>query len=134
MFVAAAADFKLTKPEVGFKYVRYPDSFRTTVIQLVNTGCRALSNSYANFDEIRRHSGTVHPTASNIVQLLAGSRDDTPYQNYRAIERHLPNQVRMLSSTIEACLEKARDTEKVFGELLGFAMELHEACAMSKGK
>ena len=132
--IAATTDFKLVKPETGFKHVQYPESFRATILQLVNAGCLALNRSYANFDEIRRRSAAVRPGVNNIVELLVGSEDNTPQQNERAIERHLPNQIRALSSTIDACLVKAQETDRVFGELLELTMEVQTACTVTRGR
>ena len=131
--VATATDFKLVEPKEGFKHVRYPDSFRTTITQLVNSGALALNKSFVNFDEINKRCAAVRPGVNNIVQLLAGHEDNTPAQNDKAIERHLPDQIESLSRTIEACLAKAKETDRTFNDLLALTMEIHESCAATQG-
>ncbi|PIL29443.1 hypothetical protein GSI_08385 [Ganoderma sinense ZZ0214-1] len=131
--VATATDFKLVEPKAGFQHVRYPDSFRATIMQLVNSGALALNKSFVNFDEINKRCAAVRPGVNNIVQLLVGHEDNTPAQNDRAIERHLPHQIESLSRTIEACLAKARETDQTFNDLLALVMEIHESCAATQG-
>ncbi|RPD58003.1 hypothetical protein L226DRAFT_490578, partial [Lentinus tigrinus ALCF2SS1-7] len=131
--LATATDFKLVKPATGFKHVRYPDSFRATIMQLVNSGCLALNQSFVNFDEINKRCAAVRPGVNNIVQLLVGHEENTPRQNELAIERHLPNQIASLSKTVQACLEKAKETDQVFSQLLELTMEIHESCTATQG-
>ncbi|KAI1784673.1 hypothetical protein LXA43DRAFT_194926 [Ganoderma leucocontextum] len=132
--VATATDFKLVVPKNGFEYARYPDSFRATIMQLVNAGARALNQSYVNFDEINKRCGTVPLAVNDIIQLLVGHKDNTPEQNDMAVQRHLPRQVESLKKTIEACLAKAKETDKTFNELLALTMEIHESCAATQGE
>ncbi|TBU23615.1 hypothetical protein BD311DRAFT_768173 [Dichomitus squalens] len=131
--VATATDFKLVKPADGFKHVRYPDSFRATITQLVNSGALALNRSFVNFDEINKRCAAIRPGVNNIVQLLVGHPDNTARENEQAIERYLPNQINSLSRTVEACLEKAKETDRVFNQLLELTMEIHEACTATQG-
>ena len=131
--VAAATDFKLLPPRDGFKHVRCPDSFRATIIQLVNAGGLALNRSYANFDEIRLRSATVRPNVNDIVQLLVGFEENTPEGNMRALERYLPNQIRRLERTIQACLDRTRETDAAFAALLDLANEVEQACHLTQG-
>ncbi|KAI0742067.1 hypothetical protein C8Q80DRAFT_1110850 [Daedaleopsis nitida] len=132
--VATAADFNLTKPSGEFTHIRYPDSFRATITQLVNTGCLALNKSFVNFDEINKRCGAIRPGVNNIIQLLVGHEGNTPRENDLAIERHLPNQINALSRTIQACLDKAQETDNVFNGLLELTMEIHEACTATQEK
>ncbi|KAI0666903.1 hypothetical protein C8Q78DRAFT_1082786 [Trametes maxima] len=132
--VATAADFKLTQPRDGFRYVRYPDSFRATIMQLVNTGALSLNQSFANFDEINKRCAAVKPAVNNIVQLLMGDERNTARENERAIERHLPNQIRSLSMTIKACLDKSKETDETFRQLLELTMEIQESCTATQGR
>ena len=131
--VATATDFKLVEPKEGFKHVRYPDSFRATIMQLVNSGALALNKSFVNFDEISKRCAAVRPGVNNIVQLLVGHEDNTPAQNDKAVERHLPHQIESLSKTVEACLAKAKETDQTFNDLLALVMEIHESCAATQG-
>ena len=132
--VATATDFKLVRPADGFRHVRYPDSFRATITQLVNSGALALNRSFVNFDEINKRCAAIRPGVNNIVELLVGHPDNTPHQNEQIIERHLPNQIQSLSRTVQACLDKAKETDRVFNQLLELTMEIHEACTATQGE
>ncbi len=131
--VATATDFKLVRPVDGFKHIRYPDSFRATITQLVNSGALALNRSFVNFDEINKRCVAIRPGVNNIVQLLVAHPDNTACQNEQAIERYLPGQIQSLSRTVEACLEKTKETDRVFNQLLELTMEIHEACTATQG-
>lgn len=131
--VATATDFKLVRPVDGFKHIRYPDSFRATITQLVNSGALALNRSFVNFDEINKRCAAIRPGVNNIVELLVGHPDNTPRQNEQAIERYLPGQIQSLSKTVQACLEKTKETDRVFNQLLELTMEVHEACTATQG-
>nr|VWO97729.1 Non-specific serine/threonine protein kinase (EC [Ganoderma boninense] len=132
--VATTTDFKLVRPTDGFKHVRYPDSFRATITQLVNSGALALNRSFVNFDEINKRCAAIRPGVNNIVQLLVGHPDNTSRQNEQAIEKYLPGQIQSLSRTVQACLEKTKETDRVFNQLLELTMEIHEACTATQGR
>ncbi|KAI0644313.1 hypothetical protein C8Q79DRAFT_140560 [Trametes meyenii] len=132
--VATATDFKMTKPRDGFRYVHYPDSFRATIMQLVNTGALSLNQSFANFDEINKRCAAIRPGVNNIVQLLVGDERNTARENDLAIQRYLPNQINSLSQTIKACLNKAKETDDTFHQLLELTMEIHESCTATQGE
>ncbi|KAM5544447.1 hypothetical protein V8D89_002107 [Ganoderma adspersum] len=131
--LATSTDFKLVVPLGGFKHVLYPDSFRATITQLVDTGVRALNDSYANFDEMNKRFGTVRSGVNDIIQLLVGHKDNTPEQNDIAIQRHLPHHVELLRSTIEVCWRKAEHTHNAFRDLLNLTMEIHASCVATRG-
>ncbi|KAI1785908.1 hypothetical protein LXA43DRAFT_975985 [Ganoderma leucocontextum] len=131
--VATTADFKFIGRSGGYKHIRYPDSFRATIIQLVNTGALTLNRSFTNFNEIHQLCGAVRPGVNNIVQLLVGHPDSTPVENDLALKGYLPDQIESLSGTVQACLHRAKETHSAFDDLLKLTMEIHEACTATQG-
>ncbi|PIL29442.1 hypothetical protein GSI_08384 [Ganoderma sinense ZZ0214-1] len=131
--LATSTDFKLVVPLGGFQHVGYPNSFRATIIQLVDTGVLALKDSYSNFDQMNKECGTVLLRVNDIIRLLVGHEDNTPEQNHVAIQRHLPHYVELLGRTIEFCGKKAKDTHDAFDKLLKLTMEIHESCVATQG-
>lgn len=131
--VASATDFQLVEPQGGFKRVKYPDSFRASIVQLVDTGTIALETSYANFDEIQKRCAGVKPAVNNIVGLLAGTHATSQEEANGDIQRFLPRQVAQLQTAVRLCLHKAQETDHMFEELRDLTMELHESCTATQG-
>ena len=48
MLVAGEKDFSLEKqrPEKGFQFIRYPESFQPCLVQVSNTGWRAFNEAH----------------------------------------------------------------------------------------
>ncbi|EJD37879.1 hypothetical protein AURDEDRAFT_154225 [Auricularia subglabra TFB-10046 SS5] len=131
--VASATDFELVEPSRGFARIKYPKSFRASIVQLVDTGTIALERSYANFDEIQKRCAGVKPAVNNIVGLLAGTQAESQQEADDDIRRYLPRQVSQLQTAVRMCLRKAEETDRMFEELLDLTMELHESCTATQG-
>lgn len=132
--VATAADFKLVSPSGGFKQVQYPNSFRATILQLVDEGARALQQSYSNMDVINKRCAGIKPGVNNIVQLLVGTDGNTEKQNNDDIKRYLPSQLSQLQTAVGSCLTKAQEMDSNFTQLLNLTMEIHESCTATRGE
>jgi len=132
--VASTVDFKLVEPKKGFEHVRYPDSFRATITQLIDTGAIALQKSYANFDELQKRCAGVKPGINNIVSLLAGADCTSQEEANANIRAFLPSHVSRLQKTVDLCLQKAQDTDTIFNDLLNLTLEVHESCTATHGE
>lgn len=55
MAICTTTDFSLAnkEPKDGFKYVKYPDSFRACLVQISSSGCDAFTNAHTHMDKIR---------------------------------------------------------------------------------
>lgn len=53
--LSGKVDFSLNErpPAAGFKYVRHPDSFRASLVQVSNDGWSAFHNAHRNMDTIQ---------------------------------------------------------------------------------
>ena len=46
MLIAGEKDFSLSKPEKGFQFIRYPDSFRACLVHVSNSGWIAFNEAH----------------------------------------------------------------------------------------
>ena len=46
MLIAGEKDFSLSKPEKGFQFIRYPESFRACLVQVSNSGWTAFNEAH----------------------------------------------------------------------------------------
>ncbi len=65
--VAGQRDFSLTEkpPAEGFKYIKYPESFRASLVHLSNEGYNAFLQAHTNMDQIRLSTGIIHNKSIN---------------------------------------------------------------------
>jgi len=132
--VASTVEFNLEQPRDGFERVRYPNSFRATIIQIIDTGAIALQKSYANFDELQKSCAGFYPGVKDIVALLAGVGCTSQEEANANIRTFLPSHVSRLQKTVDLCLQKTQDTDTIFDDLLNLTLEVHESCTATHGE
>lgn len=76
MLISTKADFKLDVPG-KLDFVKYPDSFRASLVQVSNSGYEAFSTAHSSMLEISMHSTNIPVKVKNAVGcLLQGSNSD----------------------------------------------------------
>ncbi|KAI0793591.1 hypothetical protein C8Q74DRAFT_1402388 [Fomes fomentarius] len=125
--VATKTDFKLAVPKDGSKpsRIRFPDSFRATMVQASHSGALALHTSYVNFDHINKHASFIKVTVNYIVKLLA--------QPAGVIAKYLPMKVKEIEDAVGSCVERAENAASAFQELLELIKESQENCIATRG-
>ncbi|XP_029443654.1 uncharacterized protein LOC115083775 [Rhinatrema bivittatum] len=119
-------DFTINKnpPEKGFQYIRYPESFRSCLMQVCNQGCSAFNVANKNMDQIRLLSMSVPGTMETIVQTLS--------QDIQVVNALLPTQLGSIKSVSDQCKQLAVSVEKKFDGVISLIHELLEACTNAK--
>ncbi|XP_069036288.1 myosin-2 heavy chain-like [Lepisosteus oculatus] len=127
VFISSNTDFSINKnpPKDGFKFIRYPESFRACLMQVCNAGWGAFNEAHKNMDQIRLHSANVPEYVKLAVKLIV--RDDD-----KLIELMLPDQLENISSIAEECKILSELTEKKFTFVIDLIQELMEACLNAK--
>ena len=131
--VAATTEFKLVAPKDGFEYILYPDSFRATISQLVDSGASALEQSYVKFGQLQQRCADVKPRVNDIAILLAGADAHSEEEMYNEIRIHLPDQVSRLQSSVVACRDKAKEMDTTLTDLLKLILEINESYTATQG-
>ncbi|KAB5517623.1 hypothetical protein PHYPO_G00169290 [Pangasianodon hypophthalmus] len=123
VFISSKTDFSINKnpPKEGYKYIKYPDSFRACLMQVCNSGWWAFNEAHKNMDQIRLHTMAVPDYMKTAVKILFQDNDEV-------VEAHLPDQLENIRVIADDCLELANATEKRFTDVINIIQELLEAC------
>ncbi|RUS19058.1 hypothetical protein BC937DRAFT_88037 [Endogone sp. FLAS-F59071] len=70
--IATAADFSLqdASPKDGFKYMKYPGSFRASLVQVSNEGWKAFNQAHNNMSKISMYSSEMPNKVTDSLNLL----------------------------------------------------------------
>ncbi|XP_026083953.1 uncharacterized protein LOC113059626 [Carassius auratus] len=123
VFISSSTDFSINKnpPEGGFKFIRYPDSFRACLMQVCNSGWLAFYAAHTSMDQIRLHTAQVPNYMKTAVKILFQGNDEI-------IKAHLPDQLDNIRVIADDCLKLSDATEKRFTDVINIIQELLEAC------
>ncbi|XP_032882291.1 uncharacterized protein LOC116976508 [Amblyraja radiata] len=128
IFLSAGQDFAIDKgmPKEGFKFMKYPKSFRTSLVQVSNEGWEAFQIAHKNMDQIRLLSVTVPTDMKDVVKFFM-------QKNPKYTEDFLPIPLNSIKSTTDKCLKLSTVVEEKFNAVIRLINELLEACTSSKG-
>ncbi|XP_047672430.1 uncharacterized protein LOC113640161 [Tachysurus fulvidraco] len=123
VFISSNTDFSINKnpPKGGYKFIRYPESFRACLMQVCNSGWWAFNEAHKNMDQIRLHTMAVPDYMKMVVKILFQGSDEV-------VEAHLQEQLENIRVVADDCLELAISTEKRFTDVINIIQELLEAC------
>uniref|UniRef100_A0A4W4HK23 Uncharacterized protein n=1 Tax=Electrophorus electricus TaxID=8005 RepID=A0A4W4HK23_ELEEL len=123
VFISKQTDFSINKnpPKGGYKYIKYPESFRACLMQVCNSGWWAFNEAHKNMDQIRLHTLTVPDYMKNAVKILFQGDDEI-------VQAHLPDQLENIRVVADDCLVLSSATEKYFTDVINIIQELLEAC------
>eukprot|EP00026_Physarum_polycephalum_P004372 Phypoly_transcript_04390.p1 GENE.Phypoly_transcript_04390~~Phypoly_transcript_04390.p1 ORF type:complete len:693 (+),score=158.35 Phypoly_transcript_04390:77-2155(+) len=126
MLISTKADFKLDTPQKELQYVKYPNSFRASLVQVSNCGWEAFNKAHSSMLQIAQHSGNVPTKVKNAVAcLLQGSPSDVSIQ--------LPKILKSIMDTADECTALAKGVEDKFEFVILLTSELQELCTLTKG-
>lgn len=127
VFISSCEDFSINKncPEGGFKYIKYPNSFRACLMQVCNSGWQAFNEAHKNMDQIRIHTATVPDYMKTAVNVLFNASDDV-------IKTLLPNQLGNIKEIAEECVTLAEGVEQKYLNVIYLIQELLEGCMNAK--
>ncbi|XP_016366564.1 uncharacterized protein LOC107707161 [Sinocyclocheilus rhinocerous] len=123
VFISSSTDFSINKnsPKDGYKFIRYPDSFRACLMQVCNSGWWAFNEAHTSMDQIRLHTGQVPNYMKTAVKILFQGDDEV-------VKAHLPDQLDNIRVIADECLKLSDATEKRFTDVIKIIQELLEAC------
>ncbi len=123
VFISSSTDFSINKntPKNGYKYIKYPDSFRACLMQVCNSGCWAFNEAHKSMDQIRFHTAQVPDYMKAAVKILFEGNDEV-------VKALLPDQLGNIKVIADECLELSIVAEKRFTDVIHIIQELLEAC------
>ncbi|XP_058622965.1 uncharacterized protein LOC131534230 [Onychostoma macrolepis] len=127
VFISSSADFSINKntPKNGYKYIKYPDSFRACLMQVCNSGWWAFNEAHKSMDQIRLHTAQVPDYMKAAVKILFEGNDEV-------VKALLPDQLGNIKVIADECLELSNVAEKRFTDVINIIQELLEACMNAK--
>ncbi|XP_059422997.1 uncharacterized protein LOC132157713 [Carassius carassius] len=123
VFISSSTDFSINKnpPKDGYKFIKYPDSFRACLMQVCNSGWWAFNEAHKNMDQIRLYTAQVPDYMKTAVKILFQGNDEV-------VKAHLPDQLENIQDIANECLELSNAAEKRFTDVINIIQELLEAC------
>ncbi|KAJ1211526.1 hypothetical protein NDU88_006884 [Pleurodeles waltl] len=123
---SAGGDFSinLNPPKSGFKYMKYPESFAATLMQVCNKAWSSFSTANKNMDQIRLLSGSMPSATKEIVTIL--------FQKTDTVNALLPRRLSAFLSVSNECVSLAQSVEMAFSGTIHLVQEVLEACLNSK--
>ncbi|KIM27846.1 hypothetical protein M408DRAFT_329779 [Serendipita vermifera MAFF 305830] len=100
-----------------WKFVRAPDSFKASLIQMVTDGGEAFVNAHKNMEHIQTMAGQVPQAVKDLIKMLL---DASP----RIIARDFPKLLEKLSTIANECSQAGKACQEDFRTLCGLAGEL----------
>lgn len=127
VFISSSTDFSINKnsPKDGYKFIKYPDSFRACLMQVCNSGWWAFNEAHTNMDQIRLHTAQVPDYMKAAVKILFQGDDEV-------VKAHLPDQLGNIRVIAVECLQLSNATKKRFTDVINIIQELLEACLNAK--
>ena len=128
ILISADSDFSLEDkpPKDGFQLLRYPNSFRASLVQVSHSGWEAFNEAHTSMDQIKLHSANVDTHVKNAVKfLLKGSPQE--------VEQMLPLCLKKIEKISDESLRLAENIEGQFITTMKLIAELLEACTNTKG-
>lgn len=129
VFISSNQDFSIRdgNPEGGFKFIKYPDSFRACLMQVCNSGWRAFNQAHKNMDQIFLHTQNVPTYIKRTVQILLQNDDDL-------VKSLLPDTLDSIANISTNCVELAKSVESKFLDVTELITELLKTCTCAKQK
>ncbi|XP_067660759.1 myosin-11-like [Haliotis asinina] len=111
----------------AFKYTKYPDSLRTSIVQVANQGWTSFNCANKNMDQIRLLTLQIPLHVKNAVKFIIGGSDEE-------IQELVPDILANIKRITDTCTSRAVEVEKIFTDVMNLIGELQEAFIFSKGE
>jgi hypothetical protein len=128
MVLSGKIDFSLQEnaPRDGFKYMRHPESFRASLVQVSNDGWGAFMNAHKNMDKIQLYMQQVPAQVKTAIKILSQASP-------KLVERLLPITLNKIQEIGRTCVELSAETESKFADVMLLLGELLAVTESSRG-
>jgi hypothetical protein len=128
MVVSTKIDFPLTEypPRDGFKYMRHPESFRASLVQVTNDGWQAFMNAHTNMDQIQLYMQQIPVQIKTSMKILSGG-------STQLVGDLLPISLNQIQKIGETCVNLSSNTANGFDTVMLLLGELLEVTTSSQG-
>ncbi|XP_071135061.1 restin homolog [Mytilus edulis] len=109
-----------------FEYLKYPDSFRSSLVQLANIGWDAFNEAHKNMDSMKLYTTNINSHLELLFDVMTeGTNDEVQYFSKKTLKK--------IELIADECLKLSLDVEGRFLLFMNVAGELLEASTMAKG-
>nr|XP_023697198.1 uncharacterized protein LOC111859069 [Paramormyrops kingsleyae] len=122
--ISSTVDFSISPPEGGFKYIKYPDSFRACLMQVANSGWTAFNEAHKSMEQIRLQAVKVPVYIEKTISEIS----DELVQNPPA------DQKENAATISEDCTKLAKLTEQNITYVKNLIEELLQESIREKGE
>ena len=135
LMIAASSvnDVSINYPPQGkdrFDYIEYPDSLRTTLLQIGNGGYKAFSAADLKMVNIQRNANDIGKLVSEIENLLKRRTSE----NTISIDKIVEMRINRMTSAIKKCEDESSEIVQKFLEMLNLMEEVQKACLKSNSE
>jgi predicted metal-dependent hydrolase len=124
---SSSIDFPMVEPAGGFKWIKYPDSFKASLTQLCNEGYEAFALSHEAMDDVRLSTLSIPTDMRLVVKVLVQGED---YE----IEDHLPLALGAIEDAATTCSRRGQQVVDKYSSVMELIDELSETGQATKGK
>ncbi|OQV11800.1 hypothetical protein BV898_13925 [Hypsibius exemplaris] len=130
--LSGAGDFAMTSLMNGkAQFVRYPESFSASLVQVSNEGWSAFNTAHRNMDSIQMYTYQIPRTVNNALRVIATAPISMPSATRNKFLRvHLSSMV----DYSKQCVALAQATELKFKFVMDLMGELLAGTSASKGE
>nr|XP_023655907.1 uncharacterized protein LOC111837794 [Paramormyrops kingsleyae] len=123
VFFSSNVDFSIGQkpPTGGFKFIKYPDSFRACLMQVANSMSAAFSEAHKNMEQIRLLIGNKTAFIKVSMKVLLQDNDEL-------VQTLLPDHQEIIATILHKCAELADQSEKKFHFVINLIEDLLLAC------
>ena len=128
MLLTTENDFTLEEnvPRDGFKYLKYPNSFRVSLMQITNVGWEAFNTAHVNMDSIRLHTTNMNSYVKKLVNIMTKGTVDE-------IKFFVPKTLQKVQRIADDCVTLSIKIEDRFQNFMEVAAELLEVSTIAQG-
>lgn len=128
MLLTTENDFTLEEnvPRGGFRYLKYPNSFRVSLVQLTNVGWEAFNAAHVNMDSIRLHTTNMDSYVKKLVNIMTKGTVDE-------IKFFIPKNLQKIQRIADDCVTLSIKVEDRFQYFMDISAELLEVSTMTQG-
>ena len=116
----------VSPPTNGFKHIKYPKSFRSTLLQISHSGYLAFLKAHTNMDEIRVRNSAIPAQIKSAVRYLLS-------KNEKVIELRLPSTLATIKEIVNKSEVLSREIVNEFTLVIELIGETVSALVSTKG-
>jgi hypothetical protein len=128
MVLSSKKDFALPlpTPDYEYEYIKYPNSFRTTLVQIANEMYNAFMDAHHNMDRIQLDMQQIPRHLKTVLQLLTSASN-------RLIQSMLPTTLGHIERIAKQSADAANSTMLSFRSVTGLLQEVTEVTINAYG-